>query len=328
MEILGQSSPATTILNTLGVALLVFVCYRRLTRITISHIPGPPPDSFILGNLVELFRSQAGETDFKYQREYGDIVRVKGVFGEGRLLISDPKTLQYIFHTSGLFILENRNLSSVDGPWLAMGRWQVVSYCSLNQQSIGENAAAELTLQWNDIILSSPDQSVVLNIASWLSRATMDSIGEAAFDYQFGALANSRNEFVEAYLGLMSDTLGSPTKLAIFMQTVLSVWILRLMSYYSQRRSLAHARHTAKLANQVTKNLVNLKTDALLHGKSSKDILSLLVKSNASGDTKTKLAEEEMLAPMRTIPLAGHETSATSLLSQSQRTKSPSRRNT
>jgi hypothetical protein len=31
----------------------------------------------------------------------------------------------------------------------------------------------------------------------------MDSVGEAAFDFQFGALQNTDNEFMKAYLGLM-----------------------------------------------------------------------------------------------------------------------------
>lgn len=80
----------------------------------------------------------------------------------------------------------------------------------------------QMTNQWTDILVSSPGQSAVLNVATWLSRATMDSIGEgmkarlllastsllinnlaAAFDYQFGALTNSKNEFMEAYMGLM-----------------------------------------------------------------------------------------------------------------------------
>jgi hypothetical protein len=60
------------------------------------------------------------------------------------------------------------------------------------------------------------------------------------------------------------------------MQTLLPVWILRLMSKYSRRKNLVHARHTAKLANAVTRALVDSKADALLQGKGNKDILSLL----------------------------------------------------
>lgn len=60
------------------------------------------------------------------------------------------------------------------------------------------------------------------------------------------------------------------------MQTVLPVWVLRLMSKYSNRRNLKHARHTAGLANAVTRELVDSKAGALLEGKENKDILSLL----------------------------------------------------
>jgi len=172
---------------------------------------------------------------------------------------------------------------------------------------------AELTAQWSDILASSPDQSTVLNVAAWLSRTTMDSIGEAAFDYQFGALANNDNEFMQAYLGLMSDTLGSPPKSAIFVQAVFPVWLQILMARYSQARNQVHARHTEQLANALTRKLIDEKAEALLQGKGNKDILSLLVKANASEESAARLTEEEVFAQMRTILLAGHETSATTL---------------
>lgn len=54
------------------------------------------------------------------------------------------------------------------------------------------------------------------------------------------------------------------------------LWYLKLMSKFSNKRSLVHARHTARLANEVAKNLVDSKAEALLQGKGSKDILSLL----------------------------------------------------
>lgn len=37
------------------------------------------------GNLREIFQSQAGVPDFKYQALYGDVVRVNGVFGVSSL---------------------------------------------------------------------------------------------------------------------------------------------------------------------------------------------------------------------------------------------------
>ncbi|KAF8629180.1 hypothetical protein AX17_005765 [Amanita inopinata Kibby_2008] len=316
-------------ITTFGLLSLLYALFRRFNRISVSYLPGPPAQSFMLGNLPELFQSQAGEPDFKYQREYGGIVRIKGVFGEDRLLISDPKALQYIFHTSGYRfqkwperteisrVLMGRGLLWADGETHRRQRKVMLPGFGTTELKafvpIFQKSAVELTMQWNDIVVSSPNQSAVFNVASWLSRATMDSIGEAAFDYQFGALSNTKNEFMEAYLGLMSDTLGCPPDSAIFMQTALPIWILQFMSKYSGRRNLVHARRTAEIANGVTRGLVKSKAEALLQGKGNKDILSLLVKANASENVGTKLTEEEMLAQMRTILLAGHETSATSM---------------
>ena len=60
------------------------------------------------------------------------------------------------------------------------------------------------------------------------------------------------------------------------MQTVLPVWVLQLISKYSNRRNLVHARHTEKVANDVARQLIDSKVDAALQGKGNKDILSLL----------------------------------------------------
>lgn len=96
-----QSIPVLCAFSSLCALYLV---YRRYTRISVSHIPGPEPVSFLLGiddrispcylglmhtscsgNLPEIFQSQAGVPDFKYQRQFGDVVRVKGPFGVGQV---------------------------------------------------------------------------------------------------------------------------------------------------------------------------------------------------------------------------------------------------
>ncbi|KAF5345368.1 hypothetical protein D9758_008507 [Tetrapyrgos nigripes] len=313
----------------------LYALYKRFTRISISHVPGPEPETFVLGNLPELFQSQAAAADFKWQKQFGDVVRFKGIFGEDRLLISDPKALQYIMHTSGYNfpkwperteisrVLMGRGLLWADGdihkrqrkamlPGFG-GNLPMLAPESKSFVPIFSRMSAQLTAQWTDMIASSPDQSAVLNVASWLSRVTMDSLGEAAFDYHFGALEERDNALMKAYFGLMSDTLGRPSRSAIFMQTFMPLWYLRLVSQYSRSRRMVHARHTAELANDIARELIAMKTEALTTGKEKKDILSLLVQANASENPANRLTEEEMFAQMRTLLLAGHETSATSM---------------
>ncbi|KAE9408599.1 cytochrome P450 [Gymnopus androsaceus JB14] len=314
----------------LGFIALAFFLYRRYTRISVAHIPGPEPESFLLGNLPELFQSQAAVPDFKWQRQFGDIVRIKGALGEDRLFVSDPKAMQYIFQTAGYGFLKWPERTEISRVLMGRGLLWADDVIHKRQRKamlpgfgapeskafvpIFRKVASDLTAHWNDLLASSPEQSAELNVASWLSRATMDSIGEAAFDYHFGALENKENEFMKAYFGLMSDTLGQPSRQAIFMQTVMPVWYLQLMSKYSRSRRMVHARHTARLANEVAQALIDMKSDALLHGRENKDIMSLLVKANASEtDPASRLTDEETIAQMRTLLLAGHETSATTL---------------
>lgn len=42
--------------TTLSVLAVLYAIYRRLTRISIAHIPGPPPESFLLGISFHLSR--------------------------------------------------------------------------------------------------------------------------------------------------------------------------------------------------------------------------------------------------------------------------------
>lgn len=307
-----------------------YALYRRYFVTSVSHIRGPSPESFWLGNLRELFQSQAGEADFKWQKQYGDVVRIKGTLGEDRLLISDPKALQYIFHTSGYNFLkwpERTEISRV-----LMGRGLLWSDGEIHRRQrkvmlpgfgapeaksyvpIFRQVADQLCVKWEDLLAAAPDQTSVVDVPHWLTRATLDTIGQAAFDYNFNALENSENEFAESYFGLMADTLGSPPKSAIFLHAVSPVWFLNLLARFSPSRNRAHARSAARIANRIAKEMIDTKADALSQGKGNKDIMSLLVKANTGENEKGKLSEEEMFGEMRTILLAGHETVAVTLL--------------
>ena len=87
------------LLVTLCLVSVVSIIYRRFSRVSLSQIRGPKPASYLLGescqidcnfsqflrigNLVELYQSQAGEPDFRWQSLYGDIIRIKGILGVG-----------------------------------------------------------------------------------------------------------------------------------------------------------------------------------------------------------------------------------------------------
>jgi len=65
--------------------------------------------------------------------------------------------------------------------------------------------------------------------------------------------------------------------------------------------------------HKLAHSLIQEKSDALMEGKGNRDVLSLLINANMSEDPKTRLSEYEIISQMRTVLLAGHETTANSL---------------
>ncbi|TFK44964.1 cytochrome P450 [Crucibulum laeve] len=309
-----------------------YALYRRLTRISIADIPGPASDSFLLGNICELFQNQAGETDFRWQEEYGNVVRFKGSFGEDRLLISDPKALQYIYQTSGYNFpkqndrkeisrfISGRGILWSDGDQHKRHRKVMLPGFGGPETKafapLFTAQASRLVSKWIDLISVTSDQSTVVDIPLWASRTALDAVGAAAFDYKFEALENAENPLRKAYENLFAGLFGSPTKASLFATELLQYIPINLISsllqYFPSPR-LERVRQTAQLATKIAKSLVDSKAEAAMQGKGNRDVMSLLVQANASENVKAQLNEEEVLAQMRTMILAGHETTANTL---------------
>ncbi|OJA21638.1 hypothetical protein AZE42_12192 [Rhizopogon vesiculosus] len=195
-----------------------------------------------------------------------------------------------------------------------------------------KGCAESMSNKWMDIINTSKDQSAVINVAAWLTRATLDAVGEAAFDAHFGSIDNNESALVRAYTNMMTDVFASLSDGQIFFQGVSKYIPLRILRYLGETGNgprLLRMREAGSVISTVARQMVEDKSEMLLQGEGSRDILSLLggctgpfrfsksdrsiVKANMDADAKAKLTEEEMIAQMRTLLLAGHETTSTTL---------------
>ncbi|KAJ6593189.1 cytochrome P450 [Mycena capillaripes] len=311
--------------------LCCYTTYRQFTRISVAGVRGPESSSWLLGNMPQLFGGQVGEAEFKWQEIYGGVVRIKASFGEDRLLVTDPKALQYIYQTSGYRfhkqperieltrLISGRGILWADGNDHKRHRKVMLPGFGTPEAKallpLFFSYAAQIGAKWKDIIGATADQSAVLDVTGWASRATLDAIGEAAFDYRFGAMENADNIVGTAYSNVFMDTFGSPSDASLLALSVLQYLprcIREFLVDHVPSSGLEHIRYTAQVTTTVARELVASKSAALLQGKGSRDIMSLLVKANASENEKTKLNEDELLSQMRTIIMAGHETTANS----------------
>ncbi|KAJ4489396.1 cytochrome P450 [Lentinula edodes] len=137
----------------------------------------------------------------------------------------------------------------------------------------------------------------VVNVTHWLPRATLDIIGESAFDYKFGALDGEANELSEIFKHMLRSV---NTPIANLLLKFPGKQDKKMMEF-----SVASKRLARSLFDSALKE-TKLEGDT----KSSKDVLSVLVRSNVAEDSKKALSEDEVLSQMATLILAGHETTA------------------
>ncbi|KAF9260693.1 cytochrome P450 [Marasmius fiardii PR-910] len=330
------SNPIVLLASTL---ILTVFLYRR-SRYSVSRIRGPKSSSYLIGNLAELFRAQAGETDFKWQSQFGDVIRFKGAFGvavfgsfqntRDRLLISDPKAIHHILQGYKWVIPEERRRRSLatSGPSLVYAEGddhrrhrRIMSPGFGTPQSralvpIFSAAASSLANKWKDLLSVSNDSSEVLNIPAWTSRATLDAIGLAGFDYHFGAMENEDNRLTKAYKNLFADMFAAPTKAVFITGALVSILPAKLASWmleYSRSPRLERARSVRDISQDVARQLVSVKTKDIANVGGNKDVMSLMIKANMSENVRNRMSEKELLAQMQVLFIAGHETTSNTL---------------
>ncbi|KAK0441529.1 cytochrome P450 [Desarmillaria tabescens] len=311
---------------------VVYALYHRITRISLRDVPGPTSTSFLYGAFPELVSGQAGEADFKWQETYGDVIRVRASLGEERLLILDPKAIYHVYQgTKYQYIkppgraelirplmrdpdINNhpRNRRAVE-PAFAVG--EIKSYLP-----IFFSCAEKMTSKWMDMISAAGDQSLIVDIASWASKVTLDIVGEAIFDCHFGVLDESKHPLAEAYANLFFNTFSAPNSetarsmsLSLCLVEWLPRWIIRFMVNHSPARRFSYIRNSGAVISEITTQLLNDRANDPISCKRQKDIMSLLIKAKSSSDPKTRLNDDEVLTLMNGMLFAGHETSGTTI---------------
>ncbi|KAI0743400.1 cytochrome P450 [Daedaleopsis nitida] len=318
---------------TLAVVLLAL--YRVVRRSTIRHIRGPPPPSLLFGHEEAIItQDEVGDLEFKYLREYGPTWKLGGNFGTDVLMTADPKAMQHIYHKSGYNYLKRASQNQVgtllSGPGIVAAPTQE----SHQRHRKSMNPAFSLTHlrtfvpvfrrlsnkladKLKEELSNSSTGETDVMVNKWLSRATLDIIGETAFDFQYDALDNGNSRISRAYENLFKDISYKPSGL---FSLFVSVWDYLPQPLLDSFRCIplhpfTRIRQMHDLYLEYGKQILREQratTDVEKMAR-SKDVMSLLIRANGSADAKTRLSDAELLAEMFTLTLAGHETTSSTL---------------
>ncbi|KAI0644553.1 PAH-inducible cytochrome P450 monooxygenase PC-PAH 4 [Trametes meyenii] len=321
-------SPLTITFLGISVLLAALGLFKR--RRSLKNVRGPPTKSRLLGHEYDLNRQdEVGDLEFKWLREYGPTWRIRGLLGSDGLMTADPKALQHIFQKAGADYVKKTSQNHV--AWLMTGPGIVWSQGESHTRHrrimspafsmarlrsflpLFQRIGSKLVEKWKAELFNTNE--IELSVDRWLSRATLDVIGYAAFDYEYGALDDAdRSVLAKEYHGIFKDTDFMLPKTTMFFRATwdyLPFTILKLFKYVPADPFI-RLRRLNNVFTMYGKQILREKRPDFDPEKNvkSKDIMSILIKANASSDAKTRLNDDELLAEMFTLTLAGHETTS------------------
>ncbi|KZV76310.1 cytochrome P450 [Peniophora sp. CONT] len=310
----------------------VVVTVRYLRRPLLKDIRGPSRSSFWLGNITDYkYQNEVGDIEFQWLKEYGGAWKIHDPVGGERLMLADPKGLQYVLQTSGYRFPKSASSRGEIRMIFGNGILWVHGEQHNRQRKIMNPAfsvpqlksflplflgyAEKLVQKWKEEEITPGNGAVepVIDVYSWLSRTTLDVIGEAGFGFQFGALDNKRSELSAAYEGLFLEGNLYPARWLLIFRTF---WhyihpdILFLMRYLPNRES-RRFRHYLDYMRKFGRELISqAKVDNEAAGK---DVMSVLLRANGAEDAKLKLDDREVVDQISNLVLAGHDTTSSTL---------------
>ncbi|KAH9066220.1 cytochrome P450 [Lactarius vividus] len=316
-----------TALLPLVVVLAFFAhTYYRWRNDFLRKLRGPDSSSFLHGNDIEIhYQNEVGDCEFKWAREYGNVWQQHGCLGRNRLVVADPKALRHILHAPGYRFDKPKDLQKLMELTLGKGIVWADGETHRRQREIMnpafsapqmrallpvfENSASKLAQIWKEeVIAADPSGQPVINVVEWMSRTALDIIGEAGFGFQFGTLDGLESPLREENEKL---SLGAPLWYDFIFK---ALWnyipglLLDLVQYMPTARYRRFRKYSAFMRN-FSRGIIE---KSVIQGD-GKDVMSVLLRANASEDPRSRLSDIEMVDQIATLLFAGHDTTTYAL---------------
>ncbi|KAA1474007.1 cytochrome P450 [Dentipellis sp. KUC8613] len=345
-----QSTLASTnlVVSSLGAVALSLLLYAVVKVLRAGYaawssplrdLRGPPSVSWLTGSIDGAFELDAPEAFADWVREYGPTFRFKSFGNMSKMMTTDVKAINHIL-TRGMEFPKTPETHFILHPLLGDGLLSVKGHQHKMQRRLLNPAFAtqrirtfstvfvDKSLELRDVLMAkiaaqAPQQngSLQIDIFDWLSRVSLDMIGEAGFHYAFNALTapeDQPNELYEAVRTMMAfDSFNVAFILAIAFPPARLIPTKRTRqvakAFATVRRICAQIVADRKAA--ILSNLSGPQKGIDTNSIEGRDLISLLIKANMAVDVPddARLSDEDLISQIPTLVMAGHETTSTSL---------------
>ncbi|KAF5375269.1 hypothetical protein D9758_000084 [Tetrapyrgos nigripes] len=293
---------------------LTFILHLVSVRWSLRHVPGPKCSSLIWGEEWLLYHSLPGSHYVKWHSQFGKVLRFTGAFGHQILSITDPRAITFIVG-EGIYsfpkptgvrewfkVTLGEGILWVEGKE-AHERHRRPLAPALSTQSVRNltpifyETSAKLASQWAKLVDESTSDKTEIEATNWAGRFALDTVGRAAFSYDFDCLSGEKHALADALDGLTNNE----NKLSSFYMRAL-FWI------FPSILSIGKKGEMIRLTKQELGDIaVRMWRDAKIAGDTNeKNVMAMMLKADASGATTSD--EAHLVAEMRTVISAGYET--------------------
>ncbi|KAJ7311001.1 cytochrome P450 [Mycena albidolilacea] len=298
----------------LGVFVL-FSAFRR--KSSLRTIPSPISPSWIFGNMLELMLPPTyGESEFVWQNIYGTVYRVRGCFGQQRLVISDPLALQHIIKSANFHHAHRKDAANIalygakSVPALQgeeHRRLRAALNVVFTAAAVSEYQAVleRIARRASDELEANSGKSI--NICPLLGGAALS----AACELVFGT-GELDEDLVGDILKIMPRWPGQ-SKSEMLIDGIGARFPLFFRAATLYLRSFNLLRQVQARATRVGRQVFRARVAAMESGTVDlgHDLYTKLL-ANASSNKK-KLTDDEITAQTSVLLIAGHETTANTL---------------
>ncbi|KAI0062953.1 cytochrome P450 [Artomyces pyxidatus] len=326
--------PVSFAIATLLFTYAVYRCVAQTDPLLL--LPSPPNARLLGGHVPDVVNpSLSYRAQDEWVKKYGRNIRVQGMHPwEHRLLPLDPVSLGHVLRNYAIYQKpwqSRHQISSLVGCGMfaaeseTYSRHRRVATPAFSWRNLRAliplvfNKGEELKDKWKEMMEQQVAESgrksgmsLKLDVCHWVSRATFDVVGLAAFDYQFNAVQDESNELLCAYKDMFETAVAQSTSV----QALISVYFPLWAKIFPSKGSEAILRGQETIRRVASKLVQQKKAWILAGGEETdklhggKDLLSLMLKSNLATDVpeSERLSDEDILNNVNTFMFAGTDT--------------------
>ncbi|EJD50642.1 cytochrome P450 [Auricularia subglabra TFB-10046 SS5] len=298
--------------------------YLRNSRSPLRNLPGPRKGgNFLFGHTLATFQDESNKLELEWARDYGETFVIRGILGKYQLITMDARANTHTLFASHIYqkplfersvitgflgeVEQHRDQRRILNPAFGFSHIRDLTGIFLDKSA---------QLQLREILTNKcidAGGTARIDAVGWLSKATLDIIGKAGFDYEFDTL--NENGPMDELAKAFDETLrkDAPTWDQIRMLINYQFPLIRAIAPGPGDRAAAFGR---KKMDEIGMCIVQEKKQEILEemgggriekkAVGGKDLISLLLQANLAEDLEPslRLSDSEVLAQIPSFLVA------------------------